>query len=73
MRPKNLERATRVYEMLKAHPIYSSDIVDLRGAVTDVMADLRHLCEREGVDFEYAIRASESNYNAEQSGDDDPE
>lgn len=73
MRPKNMERAARVYGMMKAHPVYSGDIVDVRGAVTDVITDLRHLCERDGIDFEYVVRASESNFKSEQAGADDPE
>lgn len=39
--------------------------IERDAAVTDLLADLRHLCERDGIDFDACVRMSADHYEAE--------
>jgi predicted DNA-binding helix-hairpin-helix protein len=38
-------------------------------AVTDMLADLMHYCEREGINMERAVQTAHEHYQAEKRGD----
>lgn len=61
--PNNLKRAKRAAKTLKE---YGYPIED-ECAVTDILTDLRHLCDRDGYDFGNLLRISENHY-AEEAG-----
>jgi hypothetical protein len=65
--PINRERAQRVENALAAANYWDHG-EDY--AVTDILGDIRHLCDREGWDFDDLIERSISNYRAEVEPDD---
>jgi hypothetical protein len=67
------ETAVRAYAAVKEHNAtdccdFSSE--DAQERLTDLLADLRHLCRREGTDFADAVRTSEMHFEAEEADTD---
>lgn len=42
---------------------------DQRSSVVDMLTDVRHLCEQEGIDFKAALTMSNMHFEAEQAGE----
>lgn len=65
----NEDRAARGADILDyymdQHPDYFDDIIRTQVALTDMLADLRHACEADGLDFYNAVLVSEIHYNEE--------
>jgi hypothetical protein len=65
--PKNLERLARARALLDQ---YDSSSEGLETALTDLMADMYHLIEQEGLPFEEIRRTAYMHFCAEVGGDD---
>jgi hypothetical protein len=63
----NADRASdavnHYWEQREGTPLPLEEVQD---TITDLLADLRLLCQREGLDFEAGIRMSELHFNHEQ-------
>lgn len=62
--PTNPERCERAYRTLLCYDA----VVDRETALADLLADLRHLCDQAGYDWDYALSTAFLNYNAESTG-----
>jgi hypothetical protein len=62
-RPENIQRAERLCLLLDAQ--YKTTLPIQVGSVTDVLADLMHLCSQNKISFGYALRQARYYYNIE--------
>jgi len=58
----NMNRIARARVAVKG---YAGEFHDLEANIVDILADIRHLCEAKGMDFERLDRTARSNYEAE--------
>jgi hypothetical protein len=68
----NTERADRARSILN----HFADLVRQQSEsdesnLGDLLADLQHLCERDGTDFDACLNMGRIHFEAEQSGDED--
>lgn len=65
----NHARSNRIYGVMEKYREYGADgnlnHNDKEECVTDILADLRHYCDENGVDFHQACDMSYQHYNAE--------
>ena len=61
----NAERVERAQGALAGYDLLDEG----QDAVTDLLTDLRHLCDVEGFDFDAAVRSSEMHHEAEVTDD----
>lgn len=65
----NQSRITAAQTALDAHRDRTRDFTsDNEEAITDLMTNLRHLCEAEDLDFTGIVRMSRTNFVEEQIG-----
>jgi hypothetical protein len=62
-RPENIQRAERLRLLLLSQYEMSSQVQV--GSVTDVLADLMHLCSQNKISFGYALRQARYYYDIE--------
>lgn len=64
--PTNEDRAARIDEVREAYwDARGEEEDDAEEFVADLLADIMHFCDREGVDFQARLRAAEINHEAE--------
>jgi hypothetical protein len=63
---QNDTRAARA--ALAVTSFLTTDRLDPRDAVQDLLCDLAHYCDRNGEDFAMALRSAKTNYKAETDG-----
>lgn len=64
--PTNEGRAARIDEVREAYWNARCEVEDdVEEFVADLLADIMHFCDREGVDFQARLRTAESNHEAE--------
>lgn len=67
----NSERVERgdaaLNNYMDEHPDYSDDLILTQEALTDLLADLRHACHDNGLDFNQAVTTSEIHFEEERS------
>ncbi len=65
-RRTNLERANRA---LNVATEYLDDVKDVKTAVIDLLADVHHLCDKQGLDFSSMLKSARNHHAAEVAGD----
>lgn len=76
MTTRNEKNALRAWAALKAIEevgLYDEEIsvCSQETFITDILADLMHFCDVEGIDFADLLRVAEMHFEAEQNGEDD--
>lgn len=61
----NADRAEKAYRAVLNYEAESS----IEECISDLLGDLRHLCEESGYDYAERDRVAQSNYEAERKGD----
>lgn len=72
--PTNEDRADRAREILRDYcrKVYQlEDGEESASVIGDILADLRHLCAEEGIDFEAPLLMSEVHFNEENDEEND--
>lgn len=67
--PTNNQRAAWARSALNHFTDEVGDAGDMQDNIGDLICDLRHLCDAEGVDFQQALVNGLSNYRAEIRGE----
>ncbi len=62
--PSNKDRSGRVDQIYELYEKLT-DVDDHEGFVSDVLADIMHFCEREGIDFASKVAMAEMHFEAE--------
>ena len=68
--PSRMQRATRAYAFLAKYPSY--DRCDLRSSVVDLLADLLHLCESQGIAGDAAFSLAQRHCDNDRDDDASP-
>jgi hypothetical protein len=68
--PSKAERIDHGLDLIVATGGYDDE--DAETLITDVLADLRHYCAREGINFKACLRMSETHYECEKDGSEEP-
>lgn len=64
--PLNRKRAALALRVLRASPWSFDD--DAESAITDLLADIQHLCEQRGLDYHDLARRADNHYSYESAG-----
>lgn len=60
-----MDNEMRVNRAITALDAYPAEEDDLLSKISDLLADLMHLCRREGIDFEKCLTVAEVNFESE--------
>lgn len=71
MTPTNAQRSERAYRLLLIYEQQHDEGEDHETAVSDLLADLMHLCDDYGIEWEEVTRRAAMHHEAESRGDDD--
>ena len=58
--PDNVKRGERALVSLKAHPMFGEEPDEIN--IRDLLTDLRHYCDTQGLDFSDEDDAAQGNY-----------
>ena len=66
MNPTNADRAERIYRAMQTYlRAKGGSEMETRLDIRDILTDIMHYCDEQGVDFEHEIIFSRDNYDAE--------
>lgn len=70
--PTTPERCERAFRALLAYSQATGPGEDIEIAMGDLMADMRHLCDESGYDWDAAVSSADMHYTAERTGIEPP-